>query len=166
MEKKEIIEAILSKDKSKLAEAKTSIKGMLSGVATQFKKEATIFAGKTIFESASPLFGGTPGQTKVPNSVPEIKGHIGFDPTLAKPAGEDKTGHVFKVGTKADDANTGKVGEVKADPYNNGNPTVPPASFTASSGKIDTSTMFMDQLPDTDGIKTTVGMLTGMEKGA
>jgi len=160
MEKKDIINSILSREKIKMTEAREAIKSLLSNTANQFKADAMRFAGKSIFESASDS-----GGTKEPHKVPDIKGHKGFDPTLEKPEGEDKTGHVFPVGTKATDANIGKVGNVVNDPYSS-TPTVPPASFTASLGKIDTSTMFADQLPASDGFKTTVAMLTGLEKGA
>ena len=156
----EIIKAILSEDKDRVIEAKIAIKSMLDIKAATFRDGAKKFIAKSIFESASDM-----GSTKTPNSIPDIAGHKGFDPTLDTAMGKDKTGHVFDPSTKATDAMTGVVGAVTDDPTNSGAPVVPPASFTASSGKIDTSDMFKDQIPTEDGLDTTIAILTGLEKG-
>jgi len=50
MEKKDIIIAILSKDKEKLVEAKIALKFLIELYANKFKSEAKVFIGKSIFE--------------------------------------------------------------------------------------------------------------------
>lgn len=52
MERKDILNAILSKDATRVAEAKAAIRGMLDARATQFKAEATKFVSKSLFETA------------------------------------------------------------------------------------------------------------------
>ena len=158
----EIIEAILSKDKDRLLEAKTAIKAILSTKAATFKEGAKKFVAKNIFESASDM-----GSTKLPHPIPDNKGVVdGFDPTPDAGIGKDKTGHVYDPATKATDAMTGVVGTVPTDPDNSGHPAVPPESFTATSDKINTNDAFKDQVSKADGIDATIDILTGKSKGA
>ena len=156
----EIIEAILSKDKDRLLEAKTAIKAMLSIKAESFKEGGKKFLAKSIFEGASDM-----GSTMIPHKIPNTAPQKGFDQTPGTAMGKDKTGHVYDPSAPVTDAMTGVVGTVKDDPTNSGHPVTPPESFTASSGKIDTSDMFKDQIPAADGLDTTVAILTGLEKG-
>lgn len=51
MEKKDILEAILSKDPSKIAEAKLAIKETLTQRASAFKEETKKFVRKSLLES-------------------------------------------------------------------------------------------------------------------
>lgn len=51
MEKKDIILNILSKDQTKISEAKQAIKDILTARATQFRTDATKFVGRKLFEN-------------------------------------------------------------------------------------------------------------------
>lgn len=51
MNKQDIIVAILSKDATRIAEAKLAIKDILSARATQFRADSSVFVAKSLFES-------------------------------------------------------------------------------------------------------------------
>lgn len=51
MDNKDILRAILSKDTSRIAEAKGAIKALLDARATQFRADSTKFIAKSLFES-------------------------------------------------------------------------------------------------------------------
>lgn len=50
MNKQEILKAILSKDDSKISEAKAAIKEMLTAKADQFRSDSQKFIAKSLFE--------------------------------------------------------------------------------------------------------------------
>jgi hypothetical protein len=52
MNKQEIVGAILSKDTSKLAEAKNAIKALLDARAAQFRLDSSKFVAKSLFEAS------------------------------------------------------------------------------------------------------------------
>jgi hypothetical protein len=157
----EIIEAILSKDKDRLSEAKTAIKEMLSIKAESFKEGAKKFVAKSIFEGSE----SDMGSTMIPHKIPDTAPQKGFDQTPGAEMGKDKTGHVYDPSAPVTDAMTGVVGTVEVDPTNSGHPITPPDSFTASSGKIDNNDAFKSNVAPEDGIDTTIAILTGLEKG-
>ena len=51
MDKREIIKAILSKDKDRIVEAKSAIKTLLDNKRDQFKIASSKFIAKSIFET-------------------------------------------------------------------------------------------------------------------
>lgn len=51
MEKIDILKAILSKDASRVAEAKGAIKALLDTRASQFRADCTKFVAKSLFET-------------------------------------------------------------------------------------------------------------------